>query len=462
VAPGTPASSLGRVSIYRLLLALACVVASPAVAAELLLEHATIIDVDATGIREGHLLIQDDRIVAVLAQPPVPFGGTRLNLAGRWVIPGLYDMHTHAYGNKSPAGAYQRLGLKNAARAMLYAGVTGFLDLFSEENEILELRDRQRAGQLSMPEERLADIHAAGPIFTCSGGHGTEYGMFTRVINTPQQAQLEIAALAYKSPDVIKIVYDHAAPRFPTLDRETLRTAIATAGRFRLKTVIHIGTWQDAEEAVQDGADAITHTHGAPIPDRLVQLMQARGTVYIPTLAVQSELLNILEQPALLARPLLTEMVPASFLETYREPEQFPPGVAFFRRWQQHGREMFFKNFTTLLQAGVVTLAGTDAGNIGTFQGYSLHRELELMVTHGATPWQALASATTLAGRFLQEEAGVRPGALANLVVLDASPVADIRNTAKIATVIHRGQLVDRTTLQGKINQGFAPSAPRE
>jgi imidazolonepropionase-like amidohydrolase len=123
---------------------------------------------------------------------------------------------------------------------------------------------------------------------------------------------------------------------------------------------------------------------------------------------------------------------------------------------------MLFKNFATLLQAGVTTLAGMDVGNTSTFQGCSLHRELELMVAHGATPWQALAAATTLADRFLQEDTGVRPGALANLMVLDASPVADIRNTAKIAAVIHRGQVVDRTTLRGKITQGFAPSALRE
>ena len=122
--------------------------------------------------------------------------------------------------------------------------------------------------------------------------------MFTRVINTPEQAHLEIAALAYKHPDVIKIIYDHAFTRFPTLDPDTLQAAIATAKRFQ-RSVIHIGTWQDAEDAIRAGADAITHTHGAPIPERLVQLMRA-GTVYIPTLAVQSELLNILEQPALL------------------------------------------------------------------------------------------------------------------------------------------------------------------
>jgi imidazolonepropionase-like amidohydrolase len=443
--------------MYTLILTLVFLVASPAFAAELLLENAQIVDVDAQELRPGHIVVHDDRIVAVLAQPPAPFDGTRLDLAGQWVMPGLYDLHTHAHGNKSPSGALHRLGLKNAARAMLYAGVTGFLDLFSEENAILELRDRQRAGTLRTPDEMLADIHAAGPVFTCSGGHGTEYGMFTRVINTPEQAHLEIAALAYKHPDVIKIIYDHAFTRFPTLDPDTLQAAIATAKRFQLRTVIHIGTWQDAEDAIRAGADAITHTHGAPIPERLVQLMRARETVYIPTLAVQSELLNILEQPALLERPLLTAMVPAGFLETYRKPELFPRGTSFFLTWQQNGREQFFTNFKTLLDAGIPTLAGTDVGNIGTFQGYSLHRELELMVAHGATPWQALASATTLAGRFLQEEAGIRPGARANLVVLDASPVADIQNTTKITTVIYRGHVVDRQALQRTITQGFPP-----
>jgi len=168
-------------------------------------------------------------------------------------------------------------------------------------------------------------------------------------------------------------------------------------------------------------------------------------------------LLNILEQPALLARPLLTAMVPAGLLETYRRPDQFRPQTAFLLTWERDGREMFFHNFKTILDAGVTTLAGTDVGNIGTFQGYSLHRELELMVAHGATPWQALASATTLAGRFLQEEAGIRPGALANLVVLEASPVADIQNTTKIATVIYHGHVVDRLALQRKIQQGFPP-----
>jgi imidazolonepropionase-like amidohydrolase len=94
-------------------------------------------------------------------------------------------------------------------------------------------------------------------------------------------------------------------------------------------------------------------------------------------------------------------------------------------------------------------------GNIGTFQGYSLHRELELMVAHGATPWQALAAATTLAGRFLQVDVGLRPGARADLVVLEASPVADMQNTTTITAVIAYGHVVDRDALRRTITQGF-------
>lgn len=82
-----------------------------------------------------------------------------------------------------------------------------------------------------------------------------------------------------------------------------------------------------------------------------------------------------------------------------------------------------------------------------TFRTHSLHRELIIMVEAGLSPWQALASATTEAGAFLGRDFGVNAGDDANLVVLDASPIADIRNTQAIAMVIHHGAIVDREAL---------------
>jgi imidazolonepropionase-like amidohydrolase len=84
-------------------------------------------------------------------------------------------------------------------------------------------------------------------------------------------------------------------------------------------------------------------------------------------------------------------------------------------------------------------LTGSDGGNWGVFQGYSVHREMVRLVQAGLTPWDALAAATTRAGEFLGQKYGAQPGDIANLVVLDASPIEDIANMQRIAMVVVRG-----------------------
>jgi hypothetical protein len=122
--------------------------------------------------------------------------------------------------------------------------------------------------------------------------------------------------------------------------------------------------------------------------------------------------------------------------------------------WTARGSESVYRSVRRLRDGGVTILAGTDVGNLGTFQGYSLHRELELLVRAGLTNREALAAATTSAGEFLGKRYGVRPSDEANLLLLDASPLDDIANTQKIAAVIHHGVVVDR----GDLLDGHAPA----
>src|SRR6185503_11791304 len=92
--------------------------------------------------------------------------------------------------------------------------------------------------------------------------------------------------------------------------------------------------------------------------------------------------------------------------------------------------------------AGVPMLTGTDAGNLGVVQGYSVHRELIRLVEAGLSPWDAIAASTTRAGEFLGRKFGVQPGDDANLVVLEGSPIDDIANTQRISRVVMRGRVV--------------------
>jgi imidazolonepropionase-like amidohydrolase len=102
----------------------------------------------------------------------------------------------------------------------------------------------------------------------------------------------------------------------------------------------------------------------------------------------------------------------------------------------------------TLAAAGVPMVTGTDAGNPAVFLGYSVHRELRLLVQAGLTPWDALAASTINAGRLLDKKWGMAPGDEGTLVVLDASPIEDIRNSERIHAVILRGAIVDRNALR--------------
>jgi imidazolonepropionase-like amidohydrolase len=409
---------------------------------DLLLQNAQIVDPAAQKVSRGSILIRSGKIEQILNAAPKNFAGEKIDLAGKWVIPGLNDMHVHSYGNMAPANNMQLLMTPGAAKMMLYCGVTGFLDLFSAESEILRLRDQQRqSGMLG------ADIYCAGPILTCTGGHGTEYGIPTRVINSPAEAEKEIAELAQKKPDVIKIVYDHAFTRMPTIDHATMEAAVKAATKHGLKTVIHIGNWQDAKEAILAGANAITHLHGEEIPDEVVALIKQKNVYSIPTMTVETELVNLAQNPSLLDNTLLAAVATPAVVGAYRDTSKFDNRTKAWMKWQKSMHANCYRSIKKLADGGVKIMAGTDAGNFGTFQGFSVHREIQIMAEAGVPAWQALAAATTIPGEFLGRPFGVRAGSMANLVVLNASPVEKIGNTQYIAMVIHHGKVVNRDDL---------------
>lgn len=406
----------------------------------LLLQNAQIVDPVAQKISRGHILIRDGKIAQILNAVPKDFIGEQIDLAGQWVIPGLNDMHVHSFGNMAPGNNLQLLMTPGTAKIMLYCGVTGFLDLFSAESQIFADREQQRKnGTLG------ADIYCAGPIFTCTKGHGTEYGIPTRVINSPAEAEKEIIELARNKPDVVKIVYDHAAAQyFPTIDHATMTAAIQTANKLGLKTVIHIGTWQDAKEAILAGASAITHLYREEIPDEVVALFKQKNVYSIPTLTVVTELAQIKQNPALLDNALLAAVTTPVLLKAFRDTATYDARTKAWLNRQQDRQAIFYKSVQKLAAGGVKIMTGTDCGNLGTFQGFSLHREMQIMVAAGLSPWQALTAATTTPGEFFGQPFGVKVGSIANLVVLNASPIENIANTQNLAMVIHHGKVIKR------------------
>lgn len=410
----------------------------------LVLTDARVVDPDARTIRRGTLVIRGDTIARVGGGVPDDGTGRVVDLAGQWVIPGLHDLHVHAYGNMGTnPRATRYFGPVGTARRALRAGVTGLLDLGNAEAPILRARSTTRA------DSTAASLFAAGPVFTCPNGHGTEYGVpgMARTVTSPSEARDQVDALAVKSPDVVKIIYTPESQRLPSIGRATMHAIVDAAASHGLKTVVHIGSWTGAEHAVAAGATALTHTPAGPVPDTLIEALHTHGTIWIPTLAVHTSLRHWADRPAGLDDPLHQNLVSDRVLASYRDTTRYSDRMRRFSRRLQSERPRVMKAAQTLLDAGISVLAGTDAGNPGVFQGVSLHRELKLLVAAGLSPWDALAAATTRAGAFLDANTGVRVGDRADLVVLGASPVEDIRNTRAIRHVVHDGRLVDRSPI---------------
>ncbi len=415
----------------------AVTLAAPVGAQDLYLAGANIVDPAKQEIRRANLLVLDGTIAGEPTAPPENFQGATIDLAGKWIIPGLVDLHTHSYGNMAPGNTFDSPGTAGVAERMLQAGVTAFLDLFGLEDALYTLRERQRAG-----EAPGADLFASLSCLTATAGHCTEYGIPTRTMNSPDEARGVVADLAQKRPDVVKVVYSPTG-RMPSVDKATLTAAVATASENSIKTVIHINTWQDVRDALEAGASAITHTPSSePVPEDLAKLMAARGMRHIPTLAVHTDFRHFVAEPSPLDSPLAQALTPANVLAAYREYE--PSESARAHAAGAAEREaLILASVKALSDAGVTMLTGTDSGNYGTIQGFSMHRELYKLVQAGLSPWQALAAATVDAGEFLGRRYGVAAGDEANLVVLEASPIEDITNTERIAFVIHHGRRVE-------------------
>ena len=419
-------------------------VGQSAAAQDLYITNARVLDVRARTEDARNVLIQGGVIVGFPASRPRDYKGPVFDAGGRWVMPALSDMHTHSVGNFMPPGGFQMMGPESVARTALYAGVARYLDLFSPEDAIFAARASRAAA--TTPG---ADIFAAGPCLTATKGHCSEYGVPTRIVDTPADANREVTALAQKKPDVVKVVYDHrtyGTRSMPTIDRATLEAVVSTARANGLKTIVHVGTWDDVRHSVMAGVTAVTHTPVGLPPADMAELMVKQGTFHIPTLAVQSDYSRFADDPSLLDSPLLLSTVGAKTVALFKQP-----AAAAMQGWLQYQRGQRATDASavkTLAAAGVPMVTGTDGGNPAVFQGYSVHRELRLLQEAGLTAWEALATTTINAGRLLGRKWGIDTGDEATLIVLDGSPLVEMRNTERLHAVIHRGVVIDRSAIR--------------
>jgi imidazolonepropionase-like amidohydrolase len=350
--------------------------------------------------------------------------------SGATLLPGLIDAHTHTFGD----------ALKDA----IAFGVTTELDMFTDIRYVQQLKRLEAQGK-NLDE---ADLRSAGTLATSPGGHGTEYGFSIPTLSTPAEAKGWVNARIKEGSDYIKIVYDDCHEygfQRPTLTKETMKAVIEAAHEYSKLAVVHIGTQQQARDAIDAGADGLAHlfADSAPTAD-FAAFVAAHHVFVVPTLTV---LEGVSSRPSGASLTTDSRLVPyLSTANIDNLTKAFPVAIPLNEKFaEQAVRE--------LKSAGVPILAGTDAPNPGTAHGASIHRELELLVRSGMTPVEALASATAIpAATFHLDDRGqIAAGKRADLVLVKGDPTQDIKATREIVAVWKAGARVDRESYRAAV-----------
>lgn len=393
------------------------------------------------------MIIDNGRIrwVGPALEVRVPAGAEKIELAGKFVMPGIINLHGHI-GNTvdltQDAKFFTRENIAQNLKTYASYGVTAVLSMGADQDLIFRIRDEQRSGRPSVTR-----VYTAGQGFVFKGGYGGLAGVNPQVA-TVADVNAELDSLAAKNVDIIKLWMDDHLGTQKKMPYDIAKAIVDGAHRHHLRAAAHIFYLQDARQLVDDGVNGLAHmVRDKPVDQALIDGMKKHGTWQMAaTLSREASMFIYGRDAPFLALPFFSRSVSENVLKTLKSPayQQTVRSDPEFSRYQGFF-EMAKKNLKTLAGTGVHYGMGTDTGPRGRFPGYFEHWEMQLMVEAGLTPMQVIVAATRSGAEFLEatDLGTIEPSKWADLIVLDRNPLEDIRNTQTIRAVYIAGNRVN-------------------
>jgi len=409
--------------------------------------------IDGTGrpaAPNSAMIVDNGRITWVgrVADLKAPAGAETVDLTGKFVMPGIINLHGHlgnAVGLEQDPKLYTRASVENDLKTYASYGVTTMLSLGLDKDLIFDIRSQQRAGRPTM-----ARVYTAGLGLVYKGGFGGGIslpGVPTPILGEVKDVEPAVAEQANKKVDIIKFWTDDNYGAVKRMPYDIAKAIIDSAHKHGLRAIAHVFYLEDAKHLADDGIDAFAHSiRDKAVDSALIDSMKRHGTwLASPTLSREFALSSYSKTPAFASDPFFTRGIPADILKTIKSPE-YQKKVAADPHLAQYPVKLDIekKNLKALADAGVRYGMGTDTGVPGRFHGYFEHVELELMVEAGLTPMQVIMAATKSGAEFLRAKdlGTLEPSKWADLIVLNADPLKDIKNTRTIQSVYIAGNKV--------------------
>jgi imidazolonepropionase-like amidohydrolase len=390
-----------------------------------ILEGASLIDGTGSPPRNDSVVVlKDERILTVTdkgSYTTYPKDSEIVNLTGRFLIPGLFDMHAHVAGVLDLS--YNQTISENTLEALLDNGITTIRNPGGPTKESVALRDAVAAGQIKGPQ-----IFTAGRLIN---GLPFPTRFVETIANTEAEVREEVKRQADAGVDYVKLYVG----LYPNL----VKTAIDEAHNQGIKVIGHLylTSWTDAANL---GIDALTH--GVPVSPFL--LSEDKREIFIENGRGPFDhflWLNLVD----LNSTKINEMINA----LVKNKIPVDPTLSIYEAMlkddpqNQHLWSKVLQLTKILYDHGVTIMSGTDIPNFGLIPGISLHHELELLVKAGINPLNVIKIATSNGADalgILDDVGTIEAGKQANMIILNANPIINIRNIGAIEGVIEDGQ----------------------
>jgi imidazolonepropionase-like amidohydrolase len=358
-----------------------------------------------------------------------------INLTGKYIIPGLFDMHAHVANVRK--NSYNQNESEYMLLMLLTHGITTIRNPGGPTEQSVALRENVSEGKIVGPQ-----IFAAGQLLNTPQ---IPVPFVERQVQTVQDVRQEVRTQAAAGVDYVKL--------YVGLTPDLVQAAIKEAHSNGIKVIGHLylTSWTDAANlGIGDYKTAVNHidalTHGVPVSPYLLskenqqKFLEAGGGPFNHFLWLDLVDLNGPEINEMI-KAVASNSIPVDpTLDIYEAMIKEEPQYQYLWPKVLQLTKMLYEN-------GVNILSGTDIPNFDLVPGASLHHELELLVEAGIPPLEVIKIATRNGAQALgiEEEVGtIEPGKQADMIVLSENPLDDISNTKKIEAVINNGQLIDR------------------